>query len=48
MDRALHPVVQRLRVATNAHDLEALVAKSADAVETIAAEGLEAAQAHFN
>ena len=29
-------------------DLEALVAKSADAVETIAAEGLEAAQAHFN
>ena len=29
-------------------DLEALVAKSADAVETIAAEGLEAAQTHFN
>jgi PTH1 family peptidyl-tRNA hydrolase len=29
-------------------DLEALIAKSADAVETIAAEGLEAAQAHFN
>ena len=29
-------------------DLEALVTKSADAVETIAAEGLEAAQAHFN
>jgi len=29
-------------------DLEALVAKSADAVETIATEGLEAAQTHFN
>ena len=29
-------------------DLEALVAKAADAVETIAADGLEAAQAHFN
>jgi PTH1 family peptidyl-tRNA hydrolase len=29
-------------------DLEALIAKAADAVETIAAEGLEAAQAHFN
>jgi peptidyl-tRNA hydrolase, PTH1 family len=29
-------------------DLEALVARSADAVETIAAEGLEAAQTHFN
>jgi PTH1 family peptidyl-tRNA hydrolase len=29
-------------------DLEALVAKAADAVETIATEGLEAAQAHFN
>ena len=29
-------------------DLEALVAKAADAVETIAAEGLEAAQTHFN
>jgi PTH1 family peptidyl-tRNA hydrolase len=29
-------------------DLEALIAKSADAVETIAAQGLEAAQAHFN
>jgi PTH1 family peptidyl-tRNA hydrolase len=29
-------------------DVEALVAKAADAVETIAAEGLEAAQAHFN
>jgi peptidyl-tRNA hydrolase, PTH1 family len=29
-------------------DLEALVAKSADAVETIAADGLEAAQTHFN
>jgi ketosteroid isomerase-like protein len=30
MDRALHPVVQRLRVATNAHDLEALVACFSD------------------
>ena len=29
-------------------DVEALIAKAADAVETIAAEGLEAAQAHFN
>jgi PTH1 family peptidyl-tRNA hydrolase len=29
-------------------DLEALVARSADAVEAIAAEGLEAAQTHFN
>ncbi len=29
-------------------DLEALVAKAADAVETIATEGLEAAQTHFN
>jgi peptidyl-tRNA hydrolase, PTH1 family len=29
-------------------DLEGLVAKSADAVEAIAAEGLEAAQTHFN
>ena len=29
-------------------DLESLIAKAADAVETIAAEGLEAAQAHFN
>lgn len=29
-------------------DLETLVAKSADAVETIAGEGLEAAQTHFN
>jgi peptidyl-tRNA hydrolase, PTH1 family len=29
-------------------DLEALVSKSADAVETIAAAGLEAAQTHFN
>jgi peptidyl-tRNA hydrolase, PTH1 family len=29
-------------------DLEALVSRSADAVETIAAEGLEAAQTHFN
>jgi peptidyl-tRNA hydrolase, PTH1 family len=29
-------------------DLQALVAKAADAVETIAAEGLEAAQARFN
>jgi peptidyl-tRNA hydrolase, PTH1 family len=29
-------------------DLEALVARSADAVETIAVEGLEAAQTHFN
>jgi len=30
------------------NDVEALIAKAADAVETIAAEGLEAAQAHFN
>ncbi len=29
-------------------DVEALIAKAADAVETIAADGLEAAQAHFN
>jgi PTH1 family peptidyl-tRNA hydrolase len=29
-------------------DVEALIANAADAVETIAAEGLEAAQAHFN
>ena len=29
-------------------DLESLIAKAADAVETIAAEGLEPAQAHFN
>jgi PTH1 family peptidyl-tRNA hydrolase len=29
-------------------DVEALVAKAADAVEAVAAEGLEAAQAHFN
>lgn len=29
-------------------DLDALVARSADAVEAIAAEGLEAAQTHFN
>ena len=29
-------------------DMEALIAKAADAVETIAGEGLEAAQAHFN
>jgi peptidyl-tRNA hydrolase, PTH1 family len=29
-------------------DVDALIAKAADAVETIAAEGLEAAQAHFN
>jgi peptidyl-tRNA hydrolase, PTH1 family len=29
-------------------DLEALVSRAADAVETVAAEGLEAAQAHFN
>ena len=29
-------------------DVESLIAKAADAVETIAAEGLEAAQAHFN
>jgi hypothetical protein len=29
-------------------DLEALVARAADAVETIATEGLEAAQTHFN
>jgi PTH1 family peptidyl-tRNA hydrolase len=29
-------------------DVEALIAKAADAVETVAAEGLEAAQAHFN
>jgi peptidyl-tRNA hydrolase, PTH1 family len=29
-------------------DVEALIAKAADAVETIAAEGLEAAQAHVN
>ena len=29
-------------------DVEALIAKAADAVETISAEGLEAAQAHFN
>jgi PTH1 family peptidyl-tRNA hydrolase len=29
-------------------DLEALVARAADAVEAIAAEGLEAAQTHFN
>jgi PTH1 family peptidyl-tRNA hydrolase len=29
-------------------DLESLIAKSADAVEVIAAEGLEAAQVHFN
>jgi PTH1 family peptidyl-tRNA hydrolase len=29
-------------------DVEALIAKAADAVETIAAQGLEAAQAHFN
>ena len=29
-------------------DVEVLIAKAADAVETIAAEGLEAAQAHFN
>ena len=29
-------------------DLEGLVAKAADAVETIAAEGLETAQTHFN
>jgi PTH1 family peptidyl-tRNA hydrolase len=29
-------------------DVEALVARAADAVETIAAEGLEAAQRHFN
>jgi hypothetical protein len=29
-------------------DVEALIAKAADAVETITAEGLEAAQAHFN
>lgn len=29
-------------------DVEALVARAADAVETIAAEGLEAAQTHFN
>jgi peptidyl-tRNA hydrolase, PTH1 family len=29
-------------------DVGALIAKSADAVEVIAAEGLEAAQAHFN
>ena len=29
-------------------DVEALIAKAADAVEAIAAEGLEAAQAHFN
>jgi peptidyl-tRNA hydrolase, PTH1 family len=31
-----------------ADDLEALVSRAADAVETVAAEGLEAAQAHFN
>jgi PTH1 family peptidyl-tRNA hydrolase len=29
-------------------DVEALIAKAADAVETISAEGLKAAQAHFN
>jgi PTH1 family peptidyl-tRNA hydrolase len=29
-------------------DLEALVSRAADAVETLATEGLEAAQAHFN
>jgi PTH1 family peptidyl-tRNA hydrolase len=29
-------------------EVEALIAKAADAVETVAAEGLEAAQAHFN
>ena len=29
-------------------DVEGLISKAADAVETIAAEGLEAAQAHFN
>jgi PTH1 family peptidyl-tRNA hydrolase len=29
-------------------DVEALIAKAADAVETVAAEGLEAGQAHFN
>jgi peptidyl-tRNA hydrolase, PTH1 family len=29
-------------------DVEALIAKAADAVESIAAEGLEAAQTHFN
>jgi PTH1 family peptidyl-tRNA hydrolase len=29
-------------------DVESLIAKAADAVETIGAEGLEAAQAHFN
>ncbi len=29
-------------------DVESLIAKAADAVETIAAEGLEPAQAHFN
>jgi PTH1 family peptidyl-tRNA hydrolase len=29
-------------------DVEALIANAADAVETISAEGLEAAQAHFN
>jgi PTH1 family peptidyl-tRNA hydrolase len=29
-------------------DVESLIAKAADAVETIAPEGLEAAQAHFN
>ena len=29
-------------------DVEALIAKAADAVETIAAQGLESAQAHFN